>query len=82
MMTKGLLASFKTEIASVIAPWSATLTGGVGQQDTTLHEQTHLESQKWYHAEKKNIKKLLKVTANLTLLLSTFALTMSPAMST
>lgn len=78
MMTKGLLASFKTEIASVIAPWSATLTGGVGQQDKTLHEQTHIESQKWYYAE----KKLLKITADLTLLLSTFALTMSPAMST
>ena len=56
-MTKGLLASFKTEIASVIAPWSATLTGGVGQQDTSLHEETHLESQKWYNAEEKKTLK-------------------------
>lgn len=38
MMTNGLLAAFKTEMASVIAPWGATLTGGAGQQDTTLQE--------------------------------------------
>lgn len=36
MMTKGLLAAFKTDMASVIAPGSAKLTGGLGQQDTTL----------------------------------------------
>lgn len=38
MMTKGLLAAFKTEMASVIAPWSAILTGGAGQHDTTLQQ--------------------------------------------
>lgn len=38
MTIKGLLAAFKTEMASVIALWSARLTGGVGQQDTTLQE--------------------------------------------
>lgn len=38
VMTKGLLAAFKTEMAALIAPWSAKLTGGVGQQDTTLQE--------------------------------------------
>lgn len=36
MMTTGLLAAFKTERASVTALWSAALTGGAGQQDTTL----------------------------------------------
>lgn len=38
MMINGLLAAFKTDTASVIALWSAKLTGGDGQQDTTLHD--------------------------------------------
>lgn len=38
MMTKGLLAAFKTDIASVIALWSAKLTGGGGQQETSLQD--------------------------------------------
>ncbi len=38
MMTKGLLAAFKTEMASVTALRSAKLTGGAGQQDTNLQE--------------------------------------------
>lgn len=36
MMTKGLSAVFRTDTASATAPWSAKLTGGSGQQDTTL----------------------------------------------
>lgn len=36
MIAKGLLAAFKTEIASVIASGAAKLTGAGGQQDTTL----------------------------------------------
>lgn len=39
MMTNGLFAAFKTEMASVIASWSAILTGGGGQQDTTLQQE-------------------------------------------
>lgn len=38
-MTNGLSAAFKTEMASVIASWSAILTGGGGQQDTTLQQE-------------------------------------------
>lgn len=38
MMTKGVLAAFKTDMASVTEPWSAKLTGGGGQQDTSLSE--------------------------------------------
>lgn len=38
MMTRGLLAAFNREMASVIAPCSAVLTGGAGQQDTTLQQ--------------------------------------------
>lgn len=38
MMTNGLFAAFKTEMASVIASWSAILTGGGGQQDMTLQQ--------------------------------------------
>lgn len=41
MMTTGLLAAFKMERALVTALWSAVLTGGAGQQDTTLwHKHT------------------------------------------
>lgn len=36
MIAKGLLAAFKTEIASVIVSGAAKLTGAGGQQDTTL----------------------------------------------
>lgn len=36
MMTKGLCAAFKTATALVMALWSAKLSGGAGQQDTTL----------------------------------------------
>lgn len=43
IMTKGLLDAFKTEMASVTALWSAKLTGGGGQQDTTL-EKKHTSS--------------------------------------
>lgn len=39
MMTKGLVAVFNTEMASATALWSAKLTGGSGQQDTTLQKQ-------------------------------------------
>lgn len=38
MMTKGALAAFKTETASVTAVLSAKLTGGGGQQHTSLQE--------------------------------------------
>lgn len=38
IMTKGLLAAFKTEMALMTALLSAKLTGGGGQQDTTLKE--------------------------------------------
>lgn len=38
MMTKGVLAAFKTDMASVTELWSAKLTGGGGQQDTSLSE--------------------------------------------
>lgn len=38
MMTKGLFAVFSTEMASATAPWSAKLTGGSGQQETTLQK--------------------------------------------
>lgn len=42
-MTKGLSAAFSTETASVTALWSARLTGGAGQQDTSLQVgHTHL----------------------------------------
>lgn len=38
MMMSGLLAAFRTAMASVIALWSAKLTGGGEQQDTTLQD--------------------------------------------
>lgn len=40
-MTKGALAAFKTETASLTAVWSAKLSGGGGQQDTSLQEKNN-----------------------------------------
>lgn len=55
-MTKGLLAAFKTEMASLTALWSAKLTGGGGQQDTTL--QNKYTSSNIYTAETTEFLKL------------------------
>ena len=42
-MTKGALAAFNTEMASVTAAWSAKLTGGGGQQLTSLQQRQFSE---------------------------------------
>ena len=87
-MIKGVLADFNTEMASVMLSQSAKLTGGGGQQDTTLQEKhtsvnfNNLVSQEQFCVEKNKSKIRQKMITNLTLLLSTLALTMSPATST
>ena len=76
MMTKGLLAAFRTDTASAIEPWSATLTGGGGQQDTTLQEKhsslrvfTPVTTRLKQYRKTKCLKCIYET--NLTLLLST-----------
>lgn len=84
-MTKGALAAFKMETASLTALWSAKLTGGGGQQDTTLKKNLKISSQGVLYLEHLALKPRIthqRKTTNLTWFLSTLALTMSPAMST
>lgn len=63
-MIKGLLADFNTEMASVMPSRSAKLTGGGGQQDTTLQQKRtslnayNLVSQKQFCVEKKKKKEI------------------------
>lgn len=87
-MISGLSDFCKIVMASETVLGSAKLTGGEGQQDVALQEkQSSLTICQPDVTDDKLCRKHVRdrtarMTANLTLLRSTLALTMSPAMST